>query len=292
MLNIIAILSRCILLIILAGGAFNRKRSATSVIVWCATPSPFTYDLAAGVFCDNMVELTSTLDTFSVFNQKLSKAISNHSAVVRFNHINKFYYGNPSTKQSLNLAYTLLTWSIMNLKPKIDRLWLEFGVSAGASINITSILRGPQVTTPVYGFDSFEGLPEHWNEKFPAGTFTRNGSIPMIEKNVELIVGLFNQTLEPFLNAHPNENVGFVNIDMDLYKGAHFVLSKLMPRFEPGSIIHFHEFFSYNPVSKTLGGEAEMRALYYAMKQSTTPRTFQLLPFQSRYREPVVFVVQ
>lgn len=292
MLRVISAILQYALVLALVSGVPKRQRSLTSNIVWCATPMPFEYDLQAGAFCDKPVELTSTLDSYAEFDRKLSTTVINNGAIIKYHHINKYYYGDQTIpSQNLNGAYTLLKWAIMHLKPNINDLWLEFGVNAGGSINITSLLRGPVVASSVYGFDTFQGLPETWNDKFIVGAFNRNGKIPTTEANVKLIVGLFNQTLEPFLREHPNEKIGFVNIDMDLYKGAYYVLNKLIPRFQPGTIVHFHEFFSHNSKHNTLGGEEEMRALYYVLKRSTIPVTLQLMPFQARWREPLVFRV-
>ncbi|WP_051656756.1 hypothetical protein [Butyrivibrio sp. AE3004] len=70
----------------------------------------------------------------------------------------------------------------------------------------------------IYGFDSFEGLPEDWftaSTDFNEGSL-RQGKIPEVRKNVELVVGLFDATLTDFLEAH-KENVAFMHIDCDLY---------------------------------------------------------------------------
>ena len=52
----------------------------------------------------------------------------------------------------------LLRYSIS--KTKANGLFLEFGVSAGRTVNYIASLV-PDKT--IYGFDSFEGLPEDWN---------------------------------------------------------------------------------------------------------------------------------
>lgn len=40
----------------------------------------------------------------------------------------------------------------------LQGLWLEFGVSNGASLKVIA----EQTSARIYGFDSFEGLPEDW----------------------------------------------------------------------------------------------------------------------------------
>jgi hypothetical protein len=53
----------------------------------------------------------------------------------------------------------------------------EFGVFEGASINHIAA-RIPHRT--VFGFDSFEGLPERWREAFGPGAFTTEGRLPEV----------------------------------------------------------------------------------------------------------------
>src|SRR5215813_1213642 len=64
-----------------------------------------------------------------------------------------------------------------------DRLVCEFGVFEGQSINQIASL----TSKTVFGFDSFQGLPEQWGT-VEKGTF-RVTKLPTVEKNVELIQG-------------------------------------------------------------------------------------------------------
>ena len=83
----------------------------------------------------------------------------------------------------------------LRLKHKPDTLWLEFGVASGNTINYISQFTDDKV----YGFDSFEGLPEKWRDGFDKGAFSQNGTLPKVNQNVELIKGWFNETLLPFI---------------------------------------------------------------------------------------------
>ncbi|HUS44375.1 MAG TPA: class I SAM-dependent methyltransferase [Ilumatobacteraceae bacterium] len=122
-----------------------------------------------------------------------------------------------------------------------DGLHFEFGVRSGRSINHIA-RRRPNVT--VHGFDSFEGLPEPWTGwTVDRGGFGGEG-IPNVEPNVELHVGWFDDTLDPFLTEHPGD-VSFVHIDSDIYSSARTILQGLAPRMRPGSIIVFNEYFNY-----------------------------------------------
>jgi len=56
----------------------------------------------------------------------------------------------------------------------------------------------------VYGFDTFSGLPEAWEQgaggdTFDAGAFDLAGKLPAVPANARLVKGLFSDTLPPFL---------------------------------------------------------------------------------------------
>jgi hypothetical protein len=48
----------------------------------------------------------------------------------------------------------------IKLQHKPNTLWFEFGVASGNTINYISTFTNDKV----YGFDSFEGLPEKWRD--------------------------------------------------------------------------------------------------------------------------------
>jgi hypothetical protein len=118
-------------------------------------------------------------------------------------------------------------------------LYAEFGVYHGHSLRRIRALLDPAV--PLYGFDSFEGLPERWNG-FPAGTFA-TGARPDLP-NTQLVVGRFEDTLPGFVQAHP-EHVSFLHIDCDLYSSTRTVLTALADRIVPGTVILFDEIFGF-----------------------------------------------
>ena len=130
-----------------------------------------------------------------------------------------------------------------------DGLVLEFGVATG-----TSIERIRKLTKrKVYGFDSFEGLPEDWNPKDPKGSFKCDP--PEVSDGIYLIRGLFQDTLDDFLKQHGG-SVALCHIDSDLYSSAAFVLSRLKDRFVSGSLLIFDEIFGHEAVMH------EARAFY------------------------------
>jgi hypothetical protein len=115
---------------------------------------------------------------------------------------------------------------------------LEFGVFTGTTLKIIAARRDGAV----YGFDSFDGLPENWRTGFDTGAFGVDG--PPDVPGAELVVGLFDDTLPGFLAAHPGP-VDLLHVDADLYSSAVTVLEHVGPRLRAGSIVVFDEFFNY-----------------------------------------------
>jgi hypothetical protein len=121
-----------------------------------------------------------------------------------------------------------------------DGLVLEFGVYSGRTINFISTF-----FEKVYGFDSFEGLPEDWRPNVLKGHFARN-DLPRINKNVELVVGWFNKSLPEFVKNLPNDaKISYLHIDCDLYSSTKEVFNFLTPYIKSGTIIVFDEYFNY-----------------------------------------------
>jgi hypothetical protein len=120
-----------------------------------------------------------------------------------------------------------------------DRLVCEFGVWRGDTINHIAKM----TTKNIYGFDSFEGLPERWWGVFDQGHFAV-AKLPKVGKNVSLIKGWFNKTLPVFLEQHRGL-IGFLHIDSDLYSSAKTIFELLEPKLRPGAVIVFDEYFNY-----------------------------------------------
>lgn len=122
---------------------------------------------------------------------------------------------------------------------KSGGLFLEFGVCEGTSLSmLRSII---PIEQKIYGFDSFQGLLEDWNDR-PAGTFKTNTRIEL--PNVELIEGWFDETVPAFAKSHP-EYISYMHIDCDLYSSTKAVLNGLDNNIVTGTVILFDEFFGY-----------------------------------------------
>jgi hypothetical protein len=120
-----------------------------------------------------------------------------------------------------------------------DDLILEFGVFQAGSINLIASL----TEKTIYGFDSFDGLPEYWRDGYEVGTFALT-ELPDTETNVELIKGWFDESLPSFLQKHTG-TVSFLHVDCDLYSSTKTVFTLLQDRIQPGCIIVFDEYFNY-----------------------------------------------
>lgn len=149
--------------------------------------------------------------------------------------------------------------SFVNIEGNI----LEFGVFNGTTINIISNIFSKET---VWGFDSFEGLPEDWKTtedcaKWNKGTF-KTDNLPVVNSNVNLVKGWFNETLPLWINKN-NSNIKLLHIDCDLYSSTKTVLSLLNNLIVPGTVIVFDEMYNWkNPKDYSLYYEGEYKALY------------------------------
>lgn len=157
------------------------------------------------------------------------------------------------------LDYTL---KIMKDK-KENGLVLEFGVFRGDTIRRIGKVFNDRI---VYGFDSFEGLPESWgrpDKRFDKGAFGMNKELPKVEENVKLIDGWFEETLPEFCKEHKEEKIIFMHIDCDIYSSTkcifentkkmlgeevYIVFDELVnyPTYEKHEILAFYEFIKEN----------------------------------------------
>ncbi|WP_363349692.1 class I SAM-dependent methyltransferase [Methylocystis echinoides] len=121
---------------------------------------------------------------------------------------------------------------------EVEGLVLEFGVFSGRTINRLAA----QTPQKIYGFDSFEGLPEDWRPDVGKGSF--RAGLPAVAANVELVVGWFDRTLPDFL-ARNEGPASLIHIDCDLYSSTKTVFDCCADRIVPGTILVFDEFFNY-----------------------------------------------
>jgi hypothetical protein len=163
-------------------------------------------------------------------------------------------------------------------KSKTEGKILEFGVYSGVTINHISDYFNQEI---VYGFDSFDGLPEDWNvsvnEKFnkhKKGYFALE-KLPIVNTNVKLVKGFFDSSLVPWLSTSDNKPIKFLHIDSDLYSSAIYVLKKLNDYIVPGTVIVFDEFYPWGRKRYETWEQHE----YQALKEWVTEfdRSFKVL---------------
>lgn len=117
--------------------------------------------------------------------------------------------------------------------------FMEFGVYRGQSINVIADRIKPKL---VYGFDSFEGLPDDWHS-MPKEFFSLGGKLPTVRSNVKLIKGFYDQSLPQFFLDH-KDKIAFAHIDCDVYVSTEAVLSSIESMIVDGTILLFDDYFN------------------------------------------------
>jgi hypothetical protein len=136
--------------------------------------------------------------------------------------------------------YELLTECFRQADVSNDRLICEFGVFTGSTINHVAAM----TSRTVFGFDSFEGLPEDWEAMGAKKGHFAVKQLPEVRSNVTLVKGWFDQTLPAFLEKNKGM-VGFLHVDCDLYSSTKTVFELLRPRLAAGAVIVFDEYFNH-----------------------------------------------
>jgi hypothetical protein len=119
-------------------------------------------------------------------------------------------------------------------------LILEFGVYSGETINY---IARKLPNHKIFGFDSFEGLPEFWRAGFDKGKFSVK-QMPEVQGNVQLMKGWFDATLPDFVKNN-REEIAYLHIDCDLYSSTKTIFDLLSKQIVKGTIIVFDEYFNY-----------------------------------------------
>lgn len=138
---------------------------------------------------------------------------------------------------------------------KISGYNLEFGVAHGYSINYLAT-RSPDKI--FYGFDCWKGIPEDWytiDNRLIAkkGTYSRDGIIPIVKPNIQLVSGLFEISL-PVWTTQNTDVVSMMHIDCDLYSSTKTIFKYFNDQIVAGTIILFDEWLQ--PDNKQKNGEA------------------------------------
>jgi O-methyltransferase len=145
--------------------------------------------------------------------------------------------------------------------------YLEFGVYVGSSLlcmHRASLAAG-QASIRLFGFDSFQGLPEAAAEEeggFRPGWY--HAGYDLVRQHLSrngidwgrtvLVPGWFDQTLEPELAEHLGiEKASVIMIDCDLYSSTRTALTFCAPLIKDRAVIFFDDWPGDGPESKELG---------------------------------------
>lgn len=144
---------------------------------------------------------------------------------------------------------------------------LEFGVYQGYTVGL--IREALDKSYKVFGFDSFEGLPEDWkNTPCHKGFFSTDGAIPNID-GVKFFKGWFEDTIPKYLKEA--DTIGILHIDCDLYSSTNTVFKYLHPYIRSGTILVFDEWcYNGNPECN----DHEQKAFYEYVDEYNVRFTF------------------
>jgi len=119
--------------------------------------------------------------------------------------------------------------------------YFEFGVCEGHSFKWW-LQKKQNTTSNFYGFDTFEGLPEKYGF-FEKGTMAATIEYLNIkDTRASFYKGLFQDTLNPFLENYKSSNKKIIHLDADIFSSTIFTLSQLFRFLNKGDIIIFDEF--------------------------------------------------
>ena len=133
--------------------------------------------------------------------------------------------------------------------------YFEFGVFRGNTFKYAQSVF--HLGSEFYGFDSFKGLPEEWRVSMPYhrkhkaenyqptkgesfNNFNLNGKSPDPGRGT-FVKGLFQETLEPFLEKFKRRYPLVILIDCDLYSSTLYLLTRLHSCMRKGDILIFDE---------------------------------------------------
>lgn len=154
-------------------------------------------------------------------------------------------------------------------------LYYEFGVADGDTIRYWAT-HNESPESRFIGFDSFEGLPESWEDKGQKH-FDRHGRFPDIkDTRVSFVKGWFQDSLYATLAQSDFSKPCVFHLDADLFSSTLYVLFQLHPKLKSGDIIIFDEFSSH---------EHEYRALEIFKKCCHRQWHFEFIGAVNNYRQ-------
>lgn len=153
---------------------------------------------------------------------------------------NDFFEKNTDYKKRFQLHENVI--DEYALKDKVIDYY-EFGVAKGDMIKYW-LSKNTNVASQFVGYDSFEGLPEVWEDK-GKGHFDTGGNFPDTEsKRVTFVKGWFQDTVHEDLRDRRFTEQSVFHLDADLFSSTLYVLFTLHPYLKKGDILIFDEFTS------------------------------------------------
>ncbi|MHB1685974.1 MAG: TylF/MycF/NovP-related O-methyltransferase [Ignavibacteriaceae bacterium] len=155
------------------------------------------------------------------------------------NHYNDFFNWN------VNYLNRYKLYEYVFEKEKLDGEinYIEFGVADGPSFKWW-MEKNQNPSSCFAGFDTFTGLPEDWNFLYKKGAMSHEKEIVnLVDKRGELIAGLFQDTLPPFLKRFSFTKRTVLHLDADLYSSTLYVLTSIAPFLKKDDVLFFDEFF-------------------------------------------------
>lgn len=197
---------------------------------------------------------TEKFDWSQVVNYQKGVHFSEGNQILHYRSYNTPYWENTESKQFVDRYFQKAKALFSDAEVlkfasdhvTIDGLYLELGVCTGTTINFIGALNPHK---KIYGFDSFEGLPEDWvrgDRIIPKGSLgLKNPSnLPPVLHNIQLIKGWFDDTLPPFAK-NTNKPIALLHIDCDIYSSTVSTFQHLEGLINEGTIIVFDEFYNY-----------------------------------------------
>jgi hypothetical protein len=146
-----------------------------------------------------------------------------------------------SKKRNYNKRYELYDYILKEEKIDENIDYLEFGVASGNSFKWW-LNKIKDDKSRFYGFDTFTGLPEKWGP-YNIGEMKPKKKIPEFhDERSTLINGIFQKSLNEFLNMYELHRKKIIHMDADLYSSTSYVLHTLTPYLRSGDVIIFDEF--------------------------------------------------
>lgn len=170
-----------------------------------------------------------------------------------------------------NFHFSRCLWFIGENAIKGDII--EFGVSSGSTLALIDRIAKDLLTQRqnmdyrIFGFDSFEGMPEptgkdtyaHADDNEPGVKFTKGQfavtkeHVMQLLKNrgantdkIHLIEGWFDKVLTPDLRTELGlDKASLINIDCDFYESTVVALEWCEPLMQQGTIINFDDYYCY-----------------------------------------------